>query len=77
MIGAMEPRPEECEQLARSLSMSSSLGTADRHRVIELLRHLADMLRAPGARPEQRSSAPGGAPAVNGRDPEQAGRVGR
>jgi hypothetical protein len=38
------PTPEECEQLARSIAMSGSLGDRDRMRVMELLRRLARLV---------------------------------
>ena len=41
----MEPTPEECEQIARSVAMSSTLSPSDRERVIDLLELLADRLR--------------------------------
>ncbi len=37
-----DPTPEDLEQLARSVAMSTSLGEADRLAVIEALRELAD-----------------------------------
>lgn len=45
MIGAMEPTPEECEQIARSIAMSPALTRSERERVMELLDHLALTLR--------------------------------
>ena len=37
--------PEEAEQLAQSLAMSTTIGDRDRLRLIELLRLLARLLR--------------------------------
>lgn len=41
----MDPTPEECEQIARSVAMSPALSPSDRERVIDLLEFLADRLR--------------------------------
>jgi hypothetical protein len=40
-----DPSPEEIEQLARSLAMSTAMTEADRLRVIDLLRELAEARR--------------------------------
>ena len=39
------PTPEELEQLARSLSMSPTVGDRDRHRIVDLLRQFARHLK--------------------------------
>ena len=41
----MDPTPEECEQIARSIAMSATLAPSERDRVIDLLEMLADRLR--------------------------------
>jgi len=41
----VEPTPEECEQIARSVAMSPALSPSDRERVIDLLELLAARLR--------------------------------